>query len=280
MLGLFLMFLILLKIVLAMKHTISTLNDPIVASVSPTFTMSLMVLSVFLKRLSAFSLLANVTWWTALILHLILMMYFIYLHVLPKELKIHDVYPSWFITFVGIGVISATSPDFGLEVGKVVVWITLLFYFILLPIVMHRVFILRKMHKSLLPLITNITAPGSLGLVGYLTVVEAKSKIFVIFLFILSQAIYFITLGLLTKLLRSAFYSSYAAFTFPLVISATAVNLTSKLSVFQFLNLELLANMEILIAIAIVTYVLIRYCIFLGSKLVQIMSEKYSPESI
>ncbi|ARR88309.1 hypothetical protein BSR26_00020 [Leuconostoc mesenteroides subsp. mesenteroides] len=33
--------LILLKIVLAMKHTISTLNDPIVASVSPTFTMSL-----------------------------------------------------------------------------------------------------------------------------------------------------------------------------------------------------------------------------------------------
>ncbi|WP_351876405.1 hypothetical protein, partial [Streptomyces sp. NPDC002599] len=63
MLGLFLMFLILLKIVLAMKHTISTLNDPIVASVSPTFTMSLMVLSVFLKRLSAFSLLANVTWW-------------------------------------------------------------------------------------------------------------------------------------------------------------------------------------------------------------------------
>lgn len=91
MLGLFLMFLILLKIVLAMKHTISTLNDPIVASVSPTFTMSLMVLSVFLKRLSGFSLLANVTWWTALILHLILMMYFIYLHVLPKELKIHDV---------------------------------------------------------------------------------------------------------------------------------------------------------------------------------------------
>ena len=160
MLGLFLMFLILLKIVLAMKHTISTLNDPIVASVSPTFTMSLMVLSVFLKRLSGFSLLANVTWWTALILHLILMMYFIYLHVLPKELKIHDVYPSWFITFVGIGVISATSPDFGLEVGKVVVWITLLFYFILLPIVMHRVFILRKMHKSLLPLITIITAPG------------------------------------------------------------------------------------------------------------------------
>ena len=103
---------------------------------------------------------------------------------------------------------------------------------------------------------------------------------FLIFLFILSQAIYFITLGLLTKLLRSAFYPSYAAFTFPLVISATAVNLTSKLSVFQFLNLELLANMEILIAIAIVTYVLIRYCIFLGSKLIQIMSEKYSPESI
>ncbi|MHC5838201.1 TDT family transporter, partial [Lactococcus lactis] len=76
MLGLFLMFLILLKVVLAMKHTISTLNDPIVASVSPTFTMYLMVLSVFLKRLSGFSPLANVIWWTSLILHLILMMYF------------------------------------------------------------------------------------------------------------------------------------------------------------------------------------------------------------
>ena len=85
---------------------------------------------------------------------------------------------------------------------------------------------------------------------------------------------------MLTNLFRIAFYPIYASFTFPLFISETAVNLKIKLSVFQFLNLELLANMEIFIAIEIVTYVLIRYCIFLGSKIILIISEKNSPESI
>ena len=34
-----------------MKHALSTLDDPIIASVSPTFTMALMVICVFLDRI-------------------------------------------------------------------------------------------------------------------------------------------------------------------------------------------------------------------------------------
>ena len=36
-----------LKIIFTMKHALSTLDDPIIASVSPTFTMALMVICVF-----------------------------------------------------------------------------------------------------------------------------------------------------------------------------------------------------------------------------------------
>ena len=39
------------KIIFTMKHALSTLDDPIIASVSPTFTMALMVICVFLDRI-------------------------------------------------------------------------------------------------------------------------------------------------------------------------------------------------------------------------------------
>ncbi|HAP15271.1 MULTISPECIES: TDT family transporter [Lactococcus] len=264
--GLFFMTLILMKLIFTMRHLIESLKDPIIGSVSPTFTMAWMVICVFLNRVFPHSPLVYLIWLIAVLLHFVLMAYFIALHIIPQKVGMHHVYPSWFITFVGLGVIPNTATAFNLEIGRIVLWPALLFYFILLPIIGHRIFIFKKMHESTLPLITILTAPGSLCLAAYLTVMDHKSTLFVFSLFVLSQFIYLITVVLIIPLLRLPFYPSYAAFTFPLVISATAVSLLSKN--YPDLNFLLtpLATIELFIAFLAVSYVLIRYTYFLCKK--------------
>ncbi len=264
--GLFFMFLIMLKLIFTMRHLLEALKDPIVGSVSPTFTMAWMVICVFLNRIFPHSSLVYFIWLLAIFLHFLLMAYFVALHILPKKVGMVHVYPSWFITFVGLGVIPNTATVFNLEIGRIVLWPALLFYFILLPIITHRIFIFKKMHESTLPLITILTAPGSLCLAAYLTVTESKSNLFVFDLFLLSQLIYLATVVLVIPLLRLPFYPSYAAFTFPLVISATAVHLMAQSYPAFTALLTPLSVIELVIAFFAVTYVLIRYSYFLVKK--------------
>lgn len=267
-----LMGIIVLKIIFTMAHTVKSLDDPIVASVSPTFTMSWMVICVFLNRLFPGAPLVHFIWLIAVLLHFALMIYFVVIHIFPEKIELKHVYPSWFITFVGIGVIPNTSAAFNIELGQIIIWVALFFYLILLPLILKRVFIHKQMKEATLPLITIITAPGSLCLAGYLSVVEDKSKILVILLFILSQTLYILTLYLLLKLLKLPFYPSYAAFTFPLVISATAINQTEQflspghvLYVFDFFK-----HLEIIIALCVVSYVFVTYLRYLIKNMIKI----------
>ncbi|MGL9969162.1 TDT family transporter [Enterococcus sp. DIV1420a] len=260
-----LMGIILLKIVLTMKHTINTLNDPVVASVAPTFTMAWMVICVFLNRIFGDIRLIYYIWLAIIILHFILMIYFVAVHIFPIKIELEHIYPSWFITFVGIGVIPNTSEVFIKEWGRIMIWVALFFYIILLPIIYKRI-IEKEMHESAIPLITIMTAPGSLCLSGYLSIGGNKSILLISLLFVLSQFIYFCTIFSLKKLLMIRFYPSYAAFTFPLVISATAmykIYLFFQLLVPYANILKSLFIIETFIAVLIVSYVLIRYLRFL-----------------
>lgn len=49
--GFIMMIFFLIKIIFTFKDTLNDLKNPIIASVAPTFTMALMVISVFLERL-------------------------------------------------------------------------------------------------------------------------------------------------------------------------------------------------------------------------------------
>jgi len=57
---------------------------------------------------------------------------------------------------------------------------------------------------------------------------DNKNILLVTLLIVLSQGLYFVILTKLPKLLVIDFYPSYAAFTFPLVISAMAVTTTAN----------------------------------------------------
>ncbi|MGX7163495.1 TDT family transporter [Enterococcus massiliensis] len=263
-----LMLLIFGKLIFYPKEIAKELQQPVIASVAPTFTMALMVICTYLTDFPIISQQIRYVWLLLVGLHWGLMFYFTWRFVVSKKFQWENLFPSWFIVYVGIGVISVTAGKFYPIVGQVMFWVGLVLYLALLPFILYRVFIFKKMPQATLPLTTIIAAPGSLCLTGYLKIVTQPSEFLVLSLFFLSQILYFLVLFQGKRLLKIPFFPSYAAFTFPLVISATACFQVQK---FLFIHqvdtgfLPILVVIEMGIAVAIVLYVLARYGIFLSS---------------
>ncbi|MCB5558414.1 TDT family transporter [Anaerosalibacter bizertensis] len=258
--------LMLLKIIIYPKEVRESLDNPVVYSVFPTFSMGIMLLSTYIKDFSyslAFSM-----WIIGLILHIVLIFSFTRKYIFNFNIK--RVFPSWFIVYVGIVVASVTSPVFNMmKIGQVIFWFGFISYLILLPIILKRVLKIGEIPEPALPTIVIFSAPASLCLAGYMNSFQNKNMIIVWFLVALSQLTLLCILFQLPKLLKLRFYPSYSAFTFPLVISAISIKLTNG-----FLAnigkpipiLKYIIKFEELIAVIMVLYVLFKYVKFMSNK--------------
>lgn len=255
---------LLLKIILAPDAILQEMKNPLIAAVSPTFTMALMILSSL--YMETFVVWENI-WWFAVVLHFALMLYFTYRFVLRTALTLSHIYPSWFIMYIGMGVMPLTAGTRAPALMDAVFYSCIAFVVILVPIVLVRVFIMRNLEVPTLPLITILCAPLSLTLVGYLAHFETKSVTLVATLVLLAQLLYVLVLTQLPKLLRLPFYPSYAAFTFPLVICATALTNTLQYLGYASDFATALITIETLFATVMVLYVTVRYSLFLWKEM-------------
>lgn len=253
-----------------------SLDNPVVASVFPTFAMAGMLLSVYVKPLAP-----SVTlflWIFAVIFHGVLIILFTKKYVL--NFKIKHVFPSWFIVYVGIVVASVTAPAFNLTIiGKISFWFGLVTYLILLPVVVYRVVKVGEIAEPAKPTLVIFAAPASLLLAGYMNSFETKNMPLTWFLAALSIIMYIVAFIALIKLLKLKFYPSYSAFTFPLVISAIAMKLTNGFLIktnqpVQWL--KYIVKFQEVAAVLIVLYVLYRYLEFLFKDSKQQKSNKTS----
>lgn len=242
-----------------------SLENPVVASVFPTFSMAAMLLATYLKPLSQST--AFILWITGVVLHIVLIIWFSKKYAI--NLKIKQVFPSWFIVYVGIAVASVTGSAFNMaSIGQGAFWFGLISYLILLPIVIYRVVTIKEMPEPTLPTLVIFAAPASLLLAGYMNSFETKSMIIVWFLFALSILMYVASILMLIKLLKLKFYPSYSGFTFPLVISGIAMKLTNGFltkSGNPISGLNYLVKFQETVAVAITLYVLYKYIKFLTS---------------
>lgn len=261
-LGMFVMSLILIKIFIVFEHTKHELKNPVVASTAPTFSMGCMVICTFFIRWFPQSHVVHYLWLLSIFIQFGLVFYFTYYFVIIEKINIDHIYPSWFVTYCGLGIVPITSSPFYPEIGRVIFWLALLFYFVLLPFVLYRILVHRQFEHHELPLITILAAPGSLCLTGYLSAFPHPHMVLVTLLILISQALYVLVLFSLPKLIKGKFFPSYAAFTFPLVICATALFKTTIYYQQSGLNLpflNLIAIAETIFASIMVTYVLIKY---------------------
>ncbi len=257
-----LLILVLAKIIIHPDMTHEDLKNPLIASVFPTLTMGLILLSAYIRPF--LSGLAFGLWIIGLVGHAFLIISFSLKHLMSFDSK--KVFPSWFIVYVGIVAGSVTAPVFGMQtLGRILFWFGLIAYFLVLPLVIRRLKSL-PMPEPAQPSIAIFAAPLALCLAGYISSFEAKNISLVYGLLIASQLSYIFVLLKLPKLLRLKFYPSFSSFTFPLVISAISLKLTNGflLKADKALpGLGYLVKFEEALAIAIVLYVLLKFLSFL-----------------
>lgn len=260
-----LLLLILVKIFVEPNSLKEGLNNPVVASVIPTLSMGIMILSTYIKPY--FPSIAYGVWIIGLVMHIILIAYFTKKYIVNFSIK--KVFPSWFIVYVGIVVGSVTGPAYGqATIGKYLFWFGLVSYLILLPVVIYRVIKIKEIPEPALPTIAIFAAPASLCLAGYMNSFESKNIIVLWFLVVLSLAMLCAVLLYMPKLLKLPFYPSYSAYTFPFVISGIGIKLTNG-----FLTktgnviawIKPIVYLEEAMATILVLYVLIKYVQFLLS---------------
>lgn len=211
---------VLAKVILFPSMIRDDFKNSILASVSATFLMTFMQLAGYLAPAAlapAFGL-----WCAAVAAHFLLMGWFTARYIRRFQLK--EVFPTYFICYVGIIVASVTSPNFGMEaLGTVIFWFGFACYLVLLAVVTAR-YIKHEVPEAARPLFCIYAAPMSLSLAGYLAVTPNPNLVFAGVLAVLAQVLLAVVLFQLPKFLALKFYPSYAAMTFPFVISATALD--------------------------------------------------------
>jgi len=162
-----LMVLMFIKLFILFEHTRQMLHDPIIGSVSPTFTMALMVICTYFVSFTSIAPLVKAIWLSAVVFQIVLVLYFTYHHVVKADLSIEAVYPSWFIIYVGFGVITVTAGSFFPLIAIIFFCVYLACYAFILTIIIKRVCFVKNMLQPTLPVITIVMFPGSLCLSGY-----------------------------------------------------------------------------------------------------------------
>lgn len=208
------------------------MKNPIMASVSGTYPMALMILSTYVKP------------W------------------IGKG--------AYYIVYAGIAVAAVTAPAYEKTgFGSAAFWFGFVTLIILLILITYRYMKYRDIPEPAKPLICIYAAPTSLCIAGYVQSVIPKSYAFLMVMLAAASAIYIFALVKAVQYLKLPFYPSCAAFTFPFVISAIAVKQTMACSAnmghaLPFLNYITL--IETIIAVVLVVYTHIRYIIFILKK--------------
>ncbi|WP_100064909.1 TDT family transporter [Miniphocaeibacter massiliensis] len=250
-----------LKTITGFDNFKNEMNNPVIASVMPTYSMTGMLLAGYYKPY--IGNIANAIWYLSVFIQICFMIYFTFKFVF--KFKLIEVFPSWFIAYIGIVIATVSGKNFNPAIGKIAFYFGLVAYIILLPVVFKRVTSM-ELPEPTKPLLTIFAAPGSLLTAGYMSLFEEKNIYLASALVIISQLIYLIILVKLVELLKLKFYPSYAGFTFPLVISAISIKLSNAyfMSIGKgVVAIKYLVLVETIIAICIVLYVLIRYIQFL-----------------
>ncbi len=261
-----LLLLMLLKLIFFPKMVKEDMNNPIMASVSGTCSMALMLLSVYAKPFIGAA--SYYIWLFAIGLHIALIVYFTIKFIV--HLQMPKVFASYFIVYVGIAVAAITAPAYErTDIGTAAFWFGFVSLIVLLVLVTVRYVKYKEVPEPAQPLFCIYAAPTSLCLAGYIQSVMPKSYGLIMGMFIVSSVIYVIALVKAIGYLKLKFYPSFAAFTFPFVISAIAAKQTMVCLGNMGSGIPALSGvvlLETIIAAVFVAYVLGRFVRFLFSK--------------
>nr|WP_319484260.1 TDT family transporter [uncultured Cohaesibacter sp.] len=257
-----LLLLLLAGFLLRPAQLLNEVKHPVMGSILPTFTMATMLVAS-----AAGGRLGLVLWLMAVALHLLLLILFCVYRL--RDFHLHQMVPSWYIPPVGIIVANITLPDGAFSgLATILFWFGLVCYGLMQPVMIYRFLFEPNVPDAAKPTLAIMAAPASLSLAGYLAVEPAPSILLVMILLgvaLLMTAIIYLALF---RLARLPFTPGYSAFTFPLVISATALFKGATFlarwpeTASAATQLLWLARLELAVATVVVVYVATRYALW------------------
>ena len=250
-----------IKILMNFGEFRKNMENPVISGSFATYSMAIIILSSYINNKSV----GIIFWYIGIAIHILLIIWFSLKYV-PKH-NIETVFTTWFIVYVGIITVSVTAPWFKkLMLGKIAFLFGFVIYLILIPVVCYRVFKVKKIPEPASPVFAVFAAPAALSLAGYINSFPEKNIVIFNLLIFLTVFFYALVLFSMPKLLKIRFYPSYAAFTFPMVISSLALKLATGVLKKAGTNVALLVkivNITEIIALVAVIYVFIRYLQFI-----------------
>lgn len=237
------------------------LNNPVLASIIATLSMAIMLLSNFIYPYIGYNI-AICLWIFAVILHLFFVINYITKFVIHFDIT--DYTAGSFVVFAGVQMIAISAPTFHQEfIGTIAFWFSFICVVLVFIAITYR-YINIAVPEPTKPVIGVYAAPFSLCAVGYLASVTHNNFYLVMSFYIITKILYIMVLAKFIQYIKLPFYPTYAAYTFPVVINAVTTLQTMKYLTkigitLSYMNYELI--IEIIIAIALIIYVLTHYLI-------------------
>ena len=229
------------------------LNHPIKLSFAPTFSISILLLSIaFYDLAPEFS---KYLWIAGSILYLFATITILSIWVRQSKFEITHFNPSWFIPIVGnilvpiVGVNHASA-----EISWFFYSIGIVFWLLFFTIFMNRIIFHNPLPEKLLPTFFILIAPPALGFISYLKLTESLNSF--------AKILYFFALFLLIFLLaqfkmfaKIKFYLSCWAYSFPiaaLTIATFLIYSKTNLLLYKFIFLALVALLSLFIVFLLI----------------------------
>lgn len=246
--------LILGRLIFGFEHVREDLRNPVIASAFPSFFMAAFL---FAGRLPLDQTGLSVTWIGLLELYIAYIVFFSLRFLRP--LALDQVYPSWFVVYVGPAISLATVPDsIPNSIKGLILGLTGLATLVLFPLILWRMrqIAIPKLYQ---PILAILAAPLALLITSSIKSNQRPETMLLVGLLVFSQVFFFFALGLFAKLVKNGFIPLFAAFSFPLVNSANAFKAaTTSLKLMNPMT-HLIYLAELLPVLAIMVYLLYHF---------------------
>lgn len=259
--------LVFIKWIIMPQMFIKELKNVNTFAILPTIPMTLMLMLFIMETdFSVGTVLLDIIWYASIMLHTCMIIMFLSFYAFRNYKSRPNT--SWFVMFVGIGVIGETSPAFNSSVGLIATMLGSLFLIaILIYVLISKTW--QTYNQEQYPMVIIVSAPAALCLNGYILNHSTYSTTYVVSFIILSQLLFVFSLLFFPTIFKRGFKVSFSALTFPWVTTAASLyNISQKINFNVTLELlfDILSYVEIIWATLIVIYVTYKYLVFLTAK--------------
>ena len=267
--------LILGRLILGFEQIREDLRNPVVASAFASFFMAAFL---FASHLPLAQTGLSVTWIGLLGLYIAYIIFFSLRFLRPFSLN--QVYPSWFVVYVGPAISLVTVPaSVPTSIKGLILGVTGLATLVLFPLVLWRMKQIAIPHLYQ-PILAILAAPLALLITSSIKSNQRPATIILLALLLFSQAFFFYALNLFVKLVRKGFIPLFAAFSFPLVNSVNAFKAATTSLGLVNLATQLIYKVEFIIILVIMTYLLYHFLKLLYKALIEALHTKKEAGSV